>query len=348
MIDFSQYHIHEVLPGIWCIPIPMTDNPLKELNSYVIKADDPNERSLVIDTGFHWDECYNGMIDGLKRIGIERNNIDILVTHLHGDHVGNAPFIAAEDSKVYISEIDRGYILDENGTVNYLDVLYKKAERLLEEGVSKKMYDEMIHATFEGDMKIHGTYNRYTGLNEGDELKYGGYTLKAVYTPGHTPGHMCFDIVGTGAMILGDHVLFDVTPNIVDWPDKEDALGDYLNSLDKINMYDVKIPLPAHRFPGDFHERVEHLKKHHFARLSECYGIIDSLGDAYAYEIAGKMKWRIRSDTWETFPSIQRWFAMGECFAHLDYLKKRDYITRYSDDKGRFFYRTNKEKPFIE
>lgn len=338
-MEFSDYKVHEVIPGLWCVPIPMTGNPLKELNSYIIKGDiSKGERHLVIDTGFHWDECYGAMIDGFNTIGIKREDIDILVTHLHGDHAGNAQFLAAENSKVYMSEIDRRYIRNLSGEVDYADVLWRKAERLLKSGVPRNRYDEMIDNTFGGNMKIEGTFAGYTPIKEGDELKYGGYSLKAIHTPGHTPGHMCFLIENTGAMILGDHVLFDITPNITDWPDQKDPLGDYLDSLNKIDSYDITIPLPAHRLPGDFHGRIAALNNHHKKRIRECYEIIEQLGDAYAYDIAGRMKWKIRSDNWETFPATQRWFAMGECFAHIDYLKTRGYIEEKTDGNGILYY----------
>lgn len=51
-------------------------------------------------------------------------------------------------------------------------------------------------------------------------------------------------------MLLGDHVLFDITPNITDWWDVPDSLGDYLRSLDKIAAYPVTLPLPGHREAG--------------------------------------------------------------------------------------------------
>ena len=47
-------------------------------------------------------------------------------------------------------------------------------------------------------------------------------------------------------MLLGDHVLFDITPNITDWWDVPDSLGDYLRSLDKLVAYPVTLPLPGH------------------------------------------------------------------------------------------------------
>ncbi len=32
------------------------------------------------------------------------------------------------------------------------------------------------------------------------------------------------------------------------------------------------------------------------------------------------MKWSMRGKCWEEFPITQRWFAVGETMAHLDYL----------------------------
>ena len=55
----------------------------------------------------------------------------------------------------------------------------------------------------------------FTCLENGDTLSYGGYTLECILTPGHSPGHMCLYIRELKQMFLGDHVLFDITPNIV-------------------------------------------------------------------------------------------------------------------------------------
>ena len=32
--------------------------------------------------------------------------------------------------------------------------------------------------------------------------------------------------------------------------------------------------------------------------------------------------------SWKDFPIIQRWYAVGECLSHLDYLRYRDKICR--------------------
>ena len=47
-----------------------------------------------------------------------------------------------------------------------------------------------------------------------------------------------------------------------------------------------------------------------------------------AYQAAGRMRWRIRASSWEDFPLAQKWFAVGECMAHLDYLRLRGLAAR--------------------
>jgi glyoxylase-like metal-dependent hydrolase (beta-lactamase superfamily II) len=46
--------IDEVLPNIYRIEVPLPRNPLRAINSYVIKGDD---RALIVDTGMNREEC---------------------------------------------------------------------------------------------------------------------------------------------------------------------------------------------------------------------------------------------------------------------------------------------------
>ena len=94
---------------IYTIPVPLPNNPLRCLNSYVIKDD---KRSLVIDTGFRMPECLEAMTTGLNELGIDMNNADIFLTHLHSDHSGLAPDLASSSSHIFISRTDGEMLLD--------------------------------------------------------------------------------------------------------------------------------------------------------------------------------------------------------------------------------------------
>ena len=52
--------------NIYTIPVPLPNNPLRQLNSYVIKGEG---RNLVIDTGFKLEECRKALCDGLEELG---------------------------------------------------------------------------------------------------------------------------------------------------------------------------------------------------------------------------------------------------------------------------------------
>ena len=328
--------IVEVLPGIYRIPVPLPGNPLKELNSYLIRGGE--NHNLLIDTGFRLEACREALMGGMKSLGISMENTDILLTHLHVDHTGLAPDLICPGNRVYIGEADRWFMND-------VDTVHiQRVKRLQKHGISQALIEEMLACTPARTMAADTSFHGYTCLHEGDVINAGRYVLKAIAVPGHTPGQMCFEIAGTGAMILADHVLFDITPNITDWKDLPDALGSYLESLDKIDKYDVTIPLPGHRKPGDFHGRVRTIKEHHRRRLNECRQVIRGLGKARLYDIAGNMTWKIRAADWDDFPPAQRWFALGECLAHLDYLKKRGLILEKEADDETLWYEVTQEK----
>jgi len=323
--------IDKILPDIYRIPVQLKGNPLKELNSYLISGGGKTN-NLLIDTGFRNPVSREEIKEAFKILGLSLDQTDILLTHLHADHTGNAFDLIVPGNKIYMSEKDIAYIVGKDGE-DRNDAIHKnRAERLQKHGIDKALIEEMIACVPSRCMAANMNKRDFTPLKEKDEIQVGDYVLKAIYTPGHTPGHMCFEIKGTGAMILGDHILFDITPNITDWENCENSLKDYLLSLDKIAQYNVSIPLPGHRKTGDFLKRIEYLKCHHIKRLIECRIIIEKLGKAYLYDIAGGMKWKIRSSGWEDFPAAQRWFALGECMAHIDFLKNASLIKEHETD----------------
>ena len=63
--------IQEVIPNLFRIQIPLPRNPLKFLNSYVIKA---RGRNLVIDTGLNREECFSAMTMGLQELDVNLEN----------------------------------------------------------------------------------------------------------------------------------------------------------------------------------------------------------------------------------------------------------------------------------
>ena len=51
----------------------------------------------------------------------------------------------------------------------------------------------------------------------------------------------------------------------------------------------------------------------------------------------------MRGKNWDEFPIQQKWFAIGETISHLDYLIKRNKITRH-EENGATYYTANIEQ----
>ena len=311
-------------PDIYSIYVPLPKNPLKNINCYVVCD---NDKSLIIDTGFNLKECYNALTEGLKEIGVDSKKSDLFLTHLHSDHIGLAPFII-NGGKIYMSKIDYSYITTD-ADIHTWEVLERK---FMSEGFPPELINELHKKTENSSKYAPDKPFVAISVNDGDKIHVGNYSLNCVLTPGHTPGHMCLYIEKEKILFLGDHVLFDITPNITFWSGVKNSLRDYLESLDKIKKFDVELPLPAHRHVHmNFYDRIDEIKLHHKKRLDECFNIIKLNPSLSAYDITGRMKWSIRCDSWESFPVYQKWFAVGEAIAHMDYLRLSGKIYRKLD-----------------
>ena len=98
-----------VLPDIYRIEIPLPNNPLRSLNSYLIKGGDKN---LLIDTGFNQPECRAAMDEGLRELGFSMEDTDIFVTYIHGDHSGLVMYLTTPQTRVFCDSYTAHYFAD--------------------------------------------------------------------------------------------------------------------------------------------------------------------------------------------------------------------------------------------
>ncbi|WP_352399858.1 MBL fold metallo-hydrolase [Anaerotignum sp.] len=313
-------------PTIYKIDVPLPNNPLKNLNSYVIQ--DGGE-SLIVDTGFNRPECKVALLEGLQELKVNWEKTNMFLTHLHSDHSGLAPAVMHENpGKIYMSKKDHdylGWILNGNRWDTF-DGIYQK-EGFTEEQVAW-LKDENPARGFEPDYYFDAEI-----VDDGDRIQVGSYGFQCVYTPGHTPGHMCLYLPEKKLMLSGDHILFDITPNITSWVAVDDSLGNYLDSLVKIRNYDMETVLPAHRKNEmDVYVRIDEIIHHHLIRLEETIDAVGDFPNAHATKIGSCLKWSMRGKTWDEFPLSQRWFAVGETMSHLDYLIQRDLMEKTEDE----------------
>jgi len=312
--------IEEILPSTYKIEIPLPKNPLKALNSYLIKG---RERSLIIDTGMNRQECMREMSSCLGRLSVDLKKTDFFITHLHVDHIGLVGNLATNASKVYFNDLEASIVSPDRseGHLRQISAIYKS------HGFAG---DELKKATTSHPAYLYGLKRHvdFCPLKEGDTIDIGDYSLKCIETPGHSPNHMCLYEANKKVLISGDHILSDITPNIALWPEMENPLKEYLASLEKVYALDVDLVLPGHRnICNDHRRRIRELQEHHQARLKEILSALED-GEKTAFQIAPWVSWDIDCSSWELFPPSQKWFALGETIAHLKYLEENRMIHR--------------------
>lgn len=307
----------ELFPNIFRGQITLPRNPLKAVNSYIIKGED---RFLVIDTGMNRPECREPMEEYLLSLDVDLERTDFFISHFHADHLGLVSELFRPTSKVYLSAEDDFMFRDPNHWNGM-------AETALINGFPEDMVHEAIkrHPGY----KYHAEHTfKSTIIKDGDTIGIGGYRLRCVATPGHTPGHMCLYEPEKRLLFSGDHILETITPNISLWAEKRNPLKEYLKSLEKVYAMEVKQVLPGHREPfTHFRRRIDELRKHHAARNGQILSILEK-EEMNAWEVASHMTWDIRCDRWEQFPLPQQWFASGEALAHLQFLAGEGMVRR--------------------
>ena len=328
----------QIAPGIFKLYIPLHGSPLQNLNSYLVRG---QERNLLIDTGFNTPGCLGAMLSELELLGVAMTETDIFLTHMHADHSGLIAELASASTKIYMSAIDAVFL----NSVSLSETQERQVRSYVSEGFPAEEAEVFMRRRAREGLGAVKPKD-YSCLNDGDVLSYGGYDVTCILTPGHSPGHMCLYIEALKLMVLGDHVLFTITPNIVRWPNFDNALKQYLDSLKKIGAYDIAVALPAHRtVVGTVAERVASITGHHIERLREVTDIIGSCPGLTAYDIAGRMHWDIQSDSWRDFPPTQKWFAVGEALAHIDSLLA-DGSIRFENKNGiRQYYSVSHRQP---
>jgi glyoxylase-like metal-dependent hydrolase (beta-lactamase superfamily II) len=138
----------------------------------------------------------------------------IVITHTHRDHSpAAAPLKAATGAKTY------GFGPHGSGRPDA-----EHAGEDVEEGGD---------ASFRPDVRVR----------DGDLIRGSGWTLEAVWTPGHTSNHLCYRLAEENVLFPGDHVMGWST-TIVSPPDGD--MASYMASLRKLAARSEAAYWPTH------------------------------------------------------------------------------------------------------
>jgi glyoxylase-like metal-dependent hydrolase (beta-lactamase superfamily II) len=323
-LDRDLPPVEQLRSNLWSIPVPIPQGTLRYVSVYVFAG---AGGLTLIDAGWDSDVGWAALNDGLAGIGGAITDVrGVLVTHMHFDHIGLAGRVReASGAWIALHEADRDILAQPGFHDQHIATSAESAWlRLLgapEEEVTKVAEARISVAAFGATIAVPDRT-----LADGERADVPGWSLRAVHTPGHTPGHLCFAEEETGLFFSGDHVLPRISPNIsANLRESSDPLGDFLRSLRAVRSHEASEVMPAHewRFRG-LPERVDQLLLHHAHRLDELVAAIVEHPGAVAWDLAGYLTW---SRPWDQYDGRMRIFAMGETVAHLWHLMVLGRIT---------------------
>jgi glyoxylase-like metal-dependent hydrolase (beta-lactamase superfamily II) len=330
-LDRALPPVEQLRSDLWSIPVPIPNSPLRYVSVYVFAG--PGGLTLL-DTGWYSDEGWDKLTDGLAGIGAGITDVrGVLVTHMHFDHIGLAKRVReASGAWVALHEADRDVLTRprfndrearRSMEADWLQVLGATEEEA-QATMSRDSFDTFGHIALPDRL-----------LADGELADVPGWSLRAVHTPGHTPGHLCFAEERTGLFFSGDHVLPRISPNISAHGHHEvDPLGDFLRSLQAVRSRQTTEVLPAHewRFKG-LAERVDQLTLHHQHRLNELMTAVRANPASVPWDLAGYLTW---SRPWDQYDGRMRVFAVTETLAHLWHLVALGRVSRSEEPVPRY------------
>ena len=315
----------EVLRGVHQIKTPFPEGISRHTNVYVIEGGNGN---IMVDCGWDCQESLWALQEGIKASHLKLRDITkVIITHIHPDHYGLSNKIKQIcGAKIAMHKIEAGLISQRYE--DFTDLLKDTEEELRQNGVPNDELSQLKEASL--------WMNKYVTpdspdiiLDDGDTISNDSCELEVLWTPGHSPGHICLYERRRKFIITGDHILYETTPHIGVNPQSGDnPLDDYVSSLKKLQRLKVTFILPGH---GPVFNalglRIDKILYHHEQRKRD---IMKSLHDGLktAYQIATQIPW-MTDEGGTVFQYLGVWdrrMAVTETIAHLRLLIQEDKV----------------------
>lgn len=294
--------------GVHAARIPMPGGGLPYSLAYLIEDD--RGRLHVVDPGSPTAEARRALADAIGALGrTERDVASVVITHLHADHAGGAAALREASGApllMHAREAEAARTIAAG----------LPAPDVAAWGVPAGRWPELLTAA--AAPSAPDLPDPDALLADGDLLDVPGRRLRVLWTPGHTPGHICLHDEDAGLVLTGDHLLPTVNPGLgVGGPTATSPIADYLAGLDRIAALGARFALPGHEHPFEgVAERCAALAEHHLQRSRE----VAAHPGGTVWETARTLTW---TGGWDALRGFTLLSALSQTAQHRAYLARR-------------------------
>jgi glyoxylase-like metal-dependent hydrolase (beta-lactamase superfamily II) len=270
-----------VIPGLWRLRLPLPFPGVPHCNAWALSAGDG---IVLVDTGMHEPGSMVDLERALAQVGLTVDRIDLVVcTHAHSDHWGQAATICDRTGCEFWLHPNHEHAF---ATASDPDLaLARRIEIGRQSGVPAStlaQYAERARGIPSGIARV---IEPDRALVPGVSIETDLGTWSVVETPGHAPSHVCLHQPERRLLISGDHVLGRISLYF-DYGWTPDPIGEFLESLDRVDAFDARLALSGHGKPFlDVHGHIEGNRQLVRERLGAVLAAVDD-GPRTALEIA--------------------------------------------------------------
>lgn len=327
---------YQVSGGVWAVPVIIPDNPLGFTLVYLLES---AAGPVLIDAGWDHDRSWAALTDGIAATGHDVTDVaGVLVTHAHPDHHGLSGRVReASGAWVALHPLDAQMVTEQRNT--HGSWLATMGAAFLAAGADETAFADMPAPDSPSPVAPPVLPDRL--IADGELMDVPGRRVRALWTPGHSPGHTCFVLEDTGSILTGDHLLPRISPHIGLWSPADtdrDPLGQFLASLEALVLAaderGITVALPAHvGTVEDLRARAEEIRDHHLERCDELRALLAG-GPLTAWQIAEGLSWKYG---WDSLPVMMRRVALAETQAHLRHLERKGTVEELPGPRPRSY-----------